>query len=357
MLGEHIDDPEPFTARPGFFGWLRPRLRDRVGWRSVGYLVLKVPWTLLGFFVAFSLWWDAFVCFTHTFLLLGRGQYPGLRAGPRPCSPSTTSNGTTGSRTKWPSLFGGLIFFFAAPWVMRGFVNVDRLLMRSFLGPDPMATRVRSLEQARTQTVDASAATLRRIERDLHDGTQAQLVALAMRLGMAKEKLADGGGDIDLDRVRQLVDEAHRGAKEAIAELRDIARGIHPPALDIGLEGALATLAARSAVPTELTVDLRTRPTPGHRGHRLLLRGRAAGQRGPARAGLAGLGLVRAAGHMAAPRRARRRLRRGAALHGRVVVERPGRPHRPGPCRGRPPDLVSPPGGPTVVTVDLPLAV
>ena len=200
----------------------------------------------------------------------------------------------------------GVIFFFAAPWVMRGFVNVDRLLIRALLGPDPMAARVRSLEQARTQTVDASAATLRRIERDLHDGTQAQLVALAMRLGMAKEKL-DDADHVDLDRVRELVDEAHRGAKEAIAELRDIARGIHPPALDIGLEGALATLAARSAVPTELTVDLRDRPDARHRGHRLLLRRRAPGQRGPARPGLAGLGLVRAAGHLAAPRRARRR--------------------------------------------------
>jgi len=82
-----------------------------------------------------------------------------------------------------------------------------------------------------------------------------------MRLGMAKEKLEDPD-DVDLERVRELVDEAHRGAKEAIAELRDIARGIHPPALDIGLEGALTTLAARSAVPTVLTTSLGARPTP-----------------------------------------------------------------------------------------------
>ena len=88
-------------------------------------------------------------------------------------------------------LVSGAVFLLAAPWAMRGFVNVDRMLMRGLLGPDPMAARVRSLEQARSQTVDASAATLRRIERDLHDGTQAQLVALAMRLGMAKEKLGD----------------------------------------------------------------------------------------------------------------------------------------------------------------------
>jgi len=119
--------------------------------------------------------------------------------------------------------------------------------MRALLGPDAFAIRVRSLEYARAQTVDASAATLRRIERDLHDGTQAQLVAVAMRLGMVKEKLADPD-HLDLLQVSELVSDAHRGAKEAIVELRDLARGIHPPALDIGLEGALATLAARNTV-------------------------------------------------------------------------------------------------------------
>jgi signal transduction histidine kinase len=133
--------------------------------------------------------------------------------------------------------------------------------MRALLGPDAVVVRVRSLEHARAQTVDASAATLRRIERDLHDGTQAQLVTLAMRLGLAKEKLADPD-HLDLDQVSKLVNDAHRGAKEAIVELRDLARGIHPPALDIGLEGALATLAARSTIRTDLTFALEDRPTP-----------------------------------------------------------------------------------------------
>jgi signal transduction histidine kinase len=155
----------------------------------------------------------------------------------------------------------GILFFFAAPWAVRLVVGLDRRVMRVLLSPDPVAVRVRSLEEARAQTVDSSAAAMRRIERDLHDGTQAQLVALAMRLGMAKEKLADDT-QLDLDQVRQLVNDAHRGAKEAIIELRDLARGIHPPALDIGLEGALATLAARCTVPTSLTLDLGERPTP-----------------------------------------------------------------------------------------------
>jgi len=133
--------------------------------------------------------------------------------------------------------------------------------MRALLGPDPTTARVRSLERARSVTIDESASALRRIERDLHDGTQAQLVALAMRLGLAKEELSLPRKRLDLDQVRALVDMAHCETKEIIIELRDLTRGIHPPALDVGLEGALTTLAARSNVPTELTVQLADRPT------------------------------------------------------------------------------------------------
>ena len=219
-----------------------------------------------------------------------------------------------------------------------------------------MTVRVRSLEQARAQTVDASAATLRRIERDLHDGTQAQLVALAMRLGHGQGEAGRPPSTSTSTRCAELVDDAHRGAKEAIVELRDLARGIHPPALDIGLEGALSTLAARSTVPTELTLSLDDRPDPGHRGDRLLLRGRAPGQRGPARPGLAGQRHLRPARAVAAPGRARRRDGRGAALaaSGRRRADWPASPTGSQAVDGRL-DIVSPPGGPTVVTVDLPL--
>jgi signal transduction histidine kinase len=106
--------------------------------------------------------------------------------------------------------------------------------------------RVRELEQSRAHLVDDSAARLRRIERDLHDGAQAQMVAVAMKLGLAKEKL---GGAID------------REAKEAIAELRDLARGIHPHVLDHGLDTALTALAARCDLPVDLVVDLPERPS------------------------------------------------------------------------------------------------
>jgi signal transduction histidine kinase len=124
--------------------------------------------------------------------------------------------------------------------------------------------RVQELEQSRAHLVDDSAARLRRIERDLHDGAQAQMVAVAMKLGLATKKLGgmvDGTGQTDLDRVLALVVAAHRGAKEAIAELRDLARGIHPPVLDQGLGIALTGLAAHSDVPVELVIDLPERPS------------------------------------------------------------------------------------------------
>ena len=84
-----------------------------------------------------------------------------------------------------------------------------------------------------------------------------------MKLGWPRKKLGGGDGtarEPDVERARELVDTAHRSAKEAIDELRDLARGIHPPVLDRGLDAALATLAARSAVPVELIVDVPERP-------------------------------------------------------------------------------------------------
>ena len=124
--------------------------------------------------------------------------------------------------------------------------------------------RVQELERSRTSLVDDSAARLRQIERDLHDGAQAQMVAVTMKLGLAVKKLGgmtDGTGQTDLDRALELVVAAHRGAKEAIAELRDLCRGIHPPLLDQGLGIALTTLAARSDLPVETVIDLPERPS------------------------------------------------------------------------------------------------
>jgi signal transduction histidine kinase len=126
------------------------------------------------------------------------------------------------------------------------------------------AERSRELQEQRARAVDESAARLRRIERDLHDGAQVRLTALAMTLGEIKENLeaAGGGGQDAGGRTSMLVAAAHRSAKETLAELRDLARGIHPPVLDRGLGAALSNLAEASATPAGLTVRIGERPSP-----------------------------------------------------------------------------------------------
>ena len=262
MLGEEIAEPEPFSPRPGLFGWLRASLGDGAAWRTVAYIVTKVPLTIFGVWFALAVWVEALSAIASPFTgdpglgrfgLLGRFVTPGFH-GPPP-----------GFATHMGVFVTGILLLFVAPWPMRLVVYFDRQFMHLLLGPGAAASRVRSLEESRSKTLDVAAETLRRIERNLHDGTQAQLVALAMRLGQANEKLdslAAENQTVEVDAIRRLVDEAHRGAKEAITDLRDLARGIHPPALDTGLENALATLAARSSVPTEVTVSIETRPTP-----------------------------------------------------------------------------------------------
>jgi signal transduction histidine kinase len=120
------------------------------------------------------------------------------------------------------------------------------------------AERARVLQEQRARAVDESAARLRRIERDLHDGAQVRLAALAMTLGEIKENLEQAGDD----RTLALAGAAHQNAKDTLAELRDLARGIHPPVLDRGLGPALGILAGTSAIPVGLTVAVTERPSP-----------------------------------------------------------------------------------------------
>ena len=120
------------------------------------------------------------------------------------------------------------------------------------------AERARELQERRARAVDESAARLRRIERDLHDGAQVRLAALAMTLGEIKENLAQAGDE----RTLALASAAHQNAKDTLTELRDLARGIHPPVLDRGLGPALGILATSSALPVTVTADLAERPSP-----------------------------------------------------------------------------------------------
>jgi signal transduction histidine kinase len=263
VLGDEIGEPAPFSPPPGFFGWLRAAFGDWAAWRAAGYFVAKVPLTIFGIWFALSIWIEAL--FGITSPLTGHSVSSGFGPLGQLLGPGPNWGSGPGPATHFGVFLTGVVLLFIAPWTMRLVVYIDRRIMHLLLGPDAATSRVRSLEESRSKTIDAATETLRRIERNLHDGTQAQLVALAMRLGQAKEKLdhlAEVDHDPDISAIQHLIDEAHRGAKEAITDLRDLARGIHPPALDTGLENALATLAARSPVPTEVTVTIQDRPSP-----------------------------------------------------------------------------------------------
>ncbi len=344
-------------------------------WRERGYLLVKLPLAVAGLavavvcwlggllFLTFPAWWTLW---THALPTpTAHGQLRSCHRGVCTTVPVGSPGHVTHNFQFLVSVNGlgsvnlaqhefavalfGAALLLVAPWLTRAVTRADQSLMLRLLGPASLADRVRALQETRARAVDDSAARLRGIERDLHDGTQAQLVALAMKLGLAKEKLSTAT-PADLARVTQLVDDAHRGAIEAIGDLRVLARGIHPPVLDNGLTDALATLAARSAVPVELITDIPDRPSPAietiayfsaaelltnvakHSGARHvtleavhvpgLLRIRVSddgrgGARLAPRGGLAGLA------------------DRARTVDGRLIIS-------------------SPPGGPTVVTVELP---
>ncbi|WP_439677751.1 sensor histidine kinase [Embleya sp. MST-111070] len=263
MLGVQVPPLRPFRRRPGPLGLLGSALGNAEGWRAVAYTMLKLPLGLLIVMVTGMFWGNGLV------LLV----YPVLMAAFDPHV--TDSDGVVHhSGIQINDLYFdtlplqlvvsvvGVLILLLAPWAVRGVVLLDRLLIPALLGPSKSAQRMADLEETRAIAVDDSAATLRRIERDLHDGAQARLVALAMNLSLAREKLdaEDTERPMDVDRARTLVDSALGNAREAIVELRDLARGIHPPVLDQGLDAALATLAACSAVPVEVRTDIPVRP-------------------------------------------------------------------------------------------------
>jgi signal transduction histidine kinase len=259
--------------------------RDSTAWRARGYLMLKLPLTVAGLAAAAVCWLGGLFCLaapflytllTHVMATASSGMKLCRPGGPCTALPVPSGTGRAVhhfmisisgvgswnlSHDPFVLVPFGVALLLAAPWPTHAVTDTDRSLIRGLLGPAPLDERVRALQETRARAVDDSAARLRAIERDLHDGAQAQLVGLAMKLGLAKEKLGTAA-PADVARVTELVDDAHRGVIEALADLRTLGRGIHPPVLDNGLADALATLAARSALPVELVTDIPERPSP-----------------------------------------------------------------------------------------------
>ncbi|CAL9527689.1 sensor histidine kinase [Streptomyces sp. enrichment culture] len=260
----HVDvaDPEPLrTGRNGLMAWVGAVFKSGSSWRQLLYAVLHLPWAVFSFAVAVAFWSYGWAMLTYPLWFWLFPVYGG-QDGLQLYGDETHAIYLDNPFEITVTALIGLLFTLATPWIVRALTMVDRVLVHGLLGPSRLSARVVELESDRGVVVDTAAADLRRIERDLHDGAQARLVALAMDLGLAKEKLAE-----DPRAAARMVDEAHGEVKTALQELRDLARGIHPAVLtDRGLDAALSAVASRCTVPVTVEVDLPSRPAPAIEG-------------------------------------------------------------------------------------------
>jgi signal transduction histidine kinase len=237
LLG--LDLPSPY--RPAIGGWwarLASRIADPATWKDLAYLIVHFPLGIADFVVAVT------VIGFDLGLILAPLTYH-------------ASGGMDVGLTRLDTLPKALLAMVAgialAPLAVRlasGFATIHALVARALLttSPDPeLSARVVDLRSSRARLVAAADAERRRLERDLHDGAQQRLVAMALQLRMARDRLARG------DDALELVAAAGDEAQKAIAELRDLARGIHPAVLtERGLAPALEDLARRAPIPVEV---------------------------------------------------------------------------------------------------------
>ncbi|MFC7494833.1 MULTISPECIES: sensor histidine kinase [unclassified Nocardioides] len=209
-LGEAVPIPYRPLPRTGFFDKARVVLADPMTWRDLLWVIAAPVYGIV-------------ITLTVIVLLLG--------------------------------VVTGFIWWFATPHLMVARARVD-LAFLAYSRTDKLEQRVHHLTESRADLVDHSAAELRRLERDLHDGAQARLVALSMSLGMA-----DAAFEADPEQARKLVQDARATTTAAIGDLRSVVRGIHPPVLaDRGLGGAVQAIALDMAIPVHVEVRLTGRP-------------------------------------------------------------------------------------------------
>jgi len=310
--------------------------RSRAAWRQLGYHLLAAPALAAAAIAALGMWL-AGILYTLVYVYAWR-------------LPASHPQRLPGVKADVYLTLGGIVLLLAAPWVTAGVAALDARTARALLGPSRAAElqhRVEQLAETRAGVVDAADAERRRLERDLHDGTQQRLVSLAINLGMARAQITT------VEEAHHAIAEAHEEAKATLTELRNLVRGLHPAVLeDRGLDAALSGVAARMPIPVRLTVDVPRRPPPtieavayfvvseglanitkhaqasqaevfvqraGDRLH-IIVSDDGAGGADPARGtGLAGLA------------------KRASSVDGTL-------------------EIASPPGGPTLLTVDLPCA-
>jgi len=257
LLGARLPSPYRPLPRGSILVRARARVADPALWRGLLYLILLLPIGLVELVVFFVLAFSALLAsYPLWFWTFPEGRGVGW-------------TGVLVANTLPEALLVtlvGLVAMAAAAAFVPQVSRAHAALGWRLLGPsrrEALDERVEALTEGRSKAVEAAIAERRRIERDLHDGAQQRLVSLAMALGMARQKLENGPGGTTAGNpeATELVREAHEEAKRALAEIRDLIRGIHPAVLtDRGLDAAISALAGRSPVPTSVRVDLDERP-------------------------------------------------------------------------------------------------
>ncbi|WP_018653312.1 sensor histidine kinase [Actinomadura flavalba] len=255
-FGIRIADPyRPMPKGRNPFTKLKAMVLDPATWRDLLYLALRFPLGIAEFVLMAVLW-------SATGVLVAMPVVVAL-SGSAEVNLGVFSYWMDNPVAALPVTALGLVVALLALYVTRTVALGHALLAAVLLGPSAaraenkeLRQKTEQLQASRARGVDAVEFERRRIERDLHDGAQQRLLAVAMDIGRARAKLAD-----DPEAARALIEQAHTGTREAITELRDLARGIYPAILtDRGLDPALSGLAGRAPVPVEVDVDLPERP-------------------------------------------------------------------------------------------------
>jgi signal transduction histidine kinase len=239
--------PAPHPYRPlrgSIVDLLRAEFADESRWRDVLYVAINLPLTVIEFMVVVAVWALAFALLTLPFWIerIGSSVAIGL------------------SSLGFVAPLGGVALLFVAASLSQIVISLHRALVAGLLCTSEsreLRRQVETLRQSRSAVIDVEASELHRIERDLHDGAQRRLVMLSIDLGLASERI-----DSDPAAAKELILEGQEQARQALAEIRDLVRGIAPSILlDRGLVAALESISARGPVPTVIRSEL----APGER--------------------------------------------------------------------------------------------
>jgi signal transduction histidine kinase len=250
VLGEPIPAPYRPRSGSGLVVLLRDWARDPASWRELLWLFLSMTagfvLSLLALCFLLGFLWYAIFPFLFWVTSGALVEEYGI----------LTIDTQAEAFLDWiPAVVLLLLGWWVSPALIKARCHIDRALLKP-TRTEELEERVATLEETRAETVDHSASELRRIERDLHDGAQARLVALGMSLGLADELMAN-----DPEEAKRLLAEARTTTTAALGDLRSVVRGIHPPVLaDRGLAGAVQALALDMAIPVVVTVQLPGRP-------------------------------------------------------------------------------------------------